>query len=145
MDKIKKILTTPQYVEYWKEVSSGIYGIPTEYDVRCKLKELGLNKKFLAEYAETYYIMLLINYVSYNEYDKDYVWKDKDKLVLEESNKGDIEFSKRSILSDLRNLKKYGEVDEETMNSILATLNIEDIEDKEEDDEEKLLNAIFKR
>ena len=142
MDKIKKILTTPQYAEYWREINSHIYGIPTEYDVRCKLKELGLNKKFLAEYADTYYIMMLVNYLSHNEYDKDYVWKDKDKLVLEASNKGDIEDSKRSILSDLRDLKEYGEVDEETMNSILATLNIEY---KEEDEGEKLLNAIFKR
>lgn len=141
MEKIKKILTDPQYAKYWREVSSDICGIPTEYAVRYKLKKLGLNKKFLEEYADIYYIMSVINYVSCNEYDKDFVWKDKDKLVLEETNKGEIEHRKRSIFFDLRDLKEYGEVDEETMNSILATLGIED---KEEDDEEKFLNAIFR-
>ena len=142
MDKIKKILTTPQFANYLWEVNSEICGdIPTEYDVRSKLKELGVGKKFLAEYADTYYLMSVINYVSNSEYDEEYVWKDKDKLIIEQSNKGQIEFRRRAILTSLRELNKYGEVDEETMNSILATLNIEE---EKEDDDENILNAIFK-
>lgn len=132
MDKIKKILTDPFLTKVWKECNNEFcFDIPTEYNVRRLLKENGLGKKLITEYADSYYFLQLVNYLVSAEEGEDYVWVDKDKLEIKECKQGKIDMYKGGIRSYIEDLLEVEGIDSESANQVMEILGIEKFDDDE--------------
>lgn len=132
MEKIKKILTDPKLVKFWQGVKEEMMGeVPSRYDVSKALKELGLGKKLMTEYGEIFYIMCVIDYVGGNEEGSDFEWVNKDTLEMKELYEGEIYSAKQSILYSLKRLCDLEAINEDTLESAIDMLGIEDEEDED--------------
>ena len=135
MDKIKKILTDPQLAHYWQELYQEMMGeIPTKYDVTQMLKGIGIEENIVTEYGDTYYLMIVINYVADNIEGLNFEWTNKDTLEMKECGKGEIIDAKEGIMFNLNKLLDYGAIDLNTAEDIKAKLDLPDIEDEDDDD-----------
>lgn len=134
MEKIKKILTDPKLVHYWQELNSELlYETPTKYNVTRVLKELGVGKKILTEYGDTYYLMTVVNYVATNGEGIDFEWTNKDTLEMKECNDGEIYSVKCNILHSINRLLEYRVISENAAENIKVELDLLDIEEEEDD------------
>lgn len=135
MEKIKKILTDPKLAHYWQELNQEMIGeTATKYNVTNALKEVGLSKKLMTEYGDTYYLMYVIKYVAHYVEGIDFEWVNKDTLEMKESIKGQINTAKESIMYDLNKLLDYGAISLNTAEEVKAKLDLPDMEDEEDDD-----------
>lgn len=136
MEKIKKILTDPKLAQIWRDLYDEMRcETPTHYDVTKALKKIGLGKKLMTEYGETYYLMCVINYLGYNEEGQEFEWTNKDTLEMKESNEGEIYSTKQSILFNLNRLLDYRVISENAAEDVKVALDLLDIEEEDEDDD----------
>lgn len=134
MEKIKKILTDPKLAHYWRDLYQEIMGdIPTKYNVTQMLKGLGIEKKILEEYGDTYYLMIVIDYVADNIEGLNFEWTNKDTLEMKECGKGQINDAKENIMYNLNKLLDYGAINFNTAEEVKAKLDLPDIEYKDDD------------
>lgn len=134
MDKIKKILTDPKLAHYWRKLYQEIMGdVPTKYNVTIMLKGLGIEKKILAEYGDTYYLMTVIDYVAVNIEGLNFEWTNKDRLEMKECSIGEIIDAKEGIMFNLNRLLDYGAINFNTAEDIKAKLELPDIDYKDDD------------
>lgn len=132
MEKIKKILTDPKLVKFWQGVKEELMGeVPSRYNVSRVLKELGLGKKLMTEYGETFYIMCVMDYVGDNEEGSDFEWVNKDTLEIKKLYESEIYSAKQSILYSLNRLLDYRVISENEAENIKVALDIEDEEDED--------------
>lgn len=137
MEKIKKILTDPKLAHYWQELNQEMMGeTATKYNVTKALKEVGLSKKLMTEYGDTYYLMYVINYVAHYVEGLDFEWVNKDTLEMKECSKGQINTAKESIMYNLNKLLDYGAINLNAAEDVKAALDLPDIEDEDEDDDD---------
>ncbi len=130
MDKIKKILTDPKLAHYWRELYQEVMGeIVTKYEFTRALKEVGLGKRLMAEYGDTFYLMYVINYVADYIEGVDFEWENKDTLEMKECNKGKISNAKEGIMYNLNKLLDYGAISENVVEDVKAALELPDIEE----------------
>lgn len=135
MEKIKKILTDPKLAHYWQELHSELLcETPTKYNVTKALKELGVGKKILTEYGDTYYLMAVVNYIATNEEGIDFEWTNKDTLEMKECNEGEIFSAKCNILHSINRLLEYRAISENAAEDVKVALDLLDIEEDEDDD-----------
>lgn len=134
MEKIKKILTDPKLAHYWQELNQEMmFETPTKYDVTKALKELGVGKKLLTEYGDTYYVMTVVKYVATNGEGIDFEWTNKDTLEMKECNEGEIYSTKQSILFNLNRLLDYRVISDNAAESVKVILDLLDIEEEDDD------------
>lgn len=134
MEKIKKILTDPKLAHYWQELNQEMMCEEvTKYNVTKALKEVGLGKKLMTEYGETYYLMYVIKEVSRSVEGVDFEWVNKDTLEMKECNKGEIYSEKCSILHSLNRLLEFRVISENAAESVKVILDLLDIEEEDDD------------
>ena len=127
MEKFKKILTDPKLVKFWQGVKEEMMGeVPSRHNVSRVLKELGLGKKLMTEYGEIFYLMCVMDYVGDNEEGSDFEWVNKDTLEMKKLYESEIYSAKQSILYSLNRLCDLQEINEETLETALSMLNIEE-------------------
>ena len=130
MEKIKKILTDPKLVKFWQGVKEELMGeVPSRYNVSRVLKELGLGKKLMTEYGETFYIMCVMDYVGDNEEGSDFEWVNKDTLEMKKLYESEIYSAKQSILYSLNRLLDYRVISENAAEDIKVALDLLNIEE----------------
>lgn len=133
MEKIKKILTDPKLAQIWRDLYDEMRcELPTHYDITIALKKIGLGKKLMTEYGDTYYLMCVICYLGDNEEGYDFEWVNKDTLEMKESNEGQIYSTKQSILYNLNSLLEYRVISENAAEDVKAILDLLDIEDDDD-------------
>lgn len=135
MEKFKKILTDPKLAQIWRD----LYGemmceAVTKYNVTKALKELGVGKKILTEYGDTYYVMIVVNYIATNGEGIDFEWVNKDTLEMKECNQGEIISAKSNILHSINRLLEFRVISENAAEDIKVALDLFDIEDEEDYD-----------
>ena len=134
MEKIKKILTDPKLAHYWQELNQEMMCEEvTKYNVTKALKEVGLGKKLMTEYGETYYLMYVIKEVSRSVEGVDFEWVNKDTLEMKECNNGEIYTEKCSILHSLNRLLEFRVISENAAESVKVILDLLDIEEEDDD------------
>lgn len=134
MEKIKKILTDPKLAHYWQELNQEMMcETPTKYNVKKALKEVGLGKKLMTEYGDTYYLMTVIKYVATNGEGIDFEWVNKDTLEMKECNAGEIYSTKQSILYNLNRLLDFRVISENAAEDVKVALDLLDIEEENDD------------
>lgn len=130
MEKIKKILTDPKLAHYWQELNQEIMcETPTKYNVKKALKEVGLGKKLMTEYGDTYYLMSVIKYVAVCVEEIDFEWTNKDTLEFKECNQGRINTAKDGILFNLNRLLEYRVISENVAEDVKVALDLPETED----------------
>ena len=134
MEKIKKILTDPKLAHYWQELNQELMcETPTKYNVKKALKEVGLGKKLMTEYGETYYLMYVIKEVATSVEGIDFEWVNKETLEMKECNKGEIYSAKCSILHSLNRLLEFRVISENAAEDVKVALDLLDIEEEDDD------------
>lgn len=112
MEKIKKILTTPALAKVWKHCNyDATIEFPSMSVIRRLLKQKNLSKELIDEYAYTYYILYLANYLMNTTEGKDFVWTNKDKLSIKESKQGKIDMHKELIVNEMDELLLIGGIE----------------------------------
>lgn len=135
MEKIKKILTDPKLAHYWQELNQELMcETPTKYNVKKALKEVGLSKKLMTEYGDTYYLMSVIKYVAVYVEEIDFEWTNKDTLEMKECNQGEIYSAKCNILHSINRLLEFRVISENAAEDVKVALDLLDLEDDEDDD-----------
>lgn len=135
MEKIKKILTDPKLAHYWQELNEEmICRALTKDDVTKALKKLGLSKRLITEYGETYYLMCVIDYVAENIEGLNFEWVNKETLEIKECYKEQIDDAKRIIMYNLNKLLDYEAINLNAAEEVKAKLDLPDMEDEDDDD-----------
>lgn len=130
MEKIKKILTDPKLAHYWQELNQEMMcETVTKYNVTKALKEVGLSKKLMTEYCETYYLMYVIKEVARSVEGIDFEWVNKDTLEMKECNQGSINTAKDSILYNLNRLLELRAISENVAEDVKVALDLPETED----------------
>lgn len=112
MDKIKKILTTPALANVWQECNfDATLEFPRMSVVRRILKENNLSKELIDEYADTYYILYVANYLTISTEGKDFEWTNKNKLSIKPSKQGKIDMHKELIVNEMDELLLIGGIE----------------------------------
>lgn len=112
MEKIKKILTTPALTNVWQECNyDATLEFPRMSVVRRILKENNLSKELIDEYADTYYILYLSDYLTTSTEGKDFEWTNKNKLTIKPSKQGKIDMYKEFIVNEMDELLKLGGIE----------------------------------
>lgn len=134
MEKIKKILTDPKLAHYWQELNQEMMCEEvTKYNVKKALKEVGLGKKLMTEYGETYYLMCVIKEVATSVEGIDFEWVNKETLEMKECNAGEIYSTKQSILYNLNRLLDFRVISENAAEDVKVALDLLDIEEENDD------------
>ena len=137
MEKIKEIITNPKLLQIWRDLYGEMLGeIPTRYYVTNILKEVGLSKRLMAEYGETYYLMCVIVAVAGDVEGVDYEWINKDTLEMKKIYDSEIYSTKESILYNLNKLLDYRVISENVAEDVKVALDLPDMEDEEDEDYE---------
>lgn len=130
MEKIKKILTDPKLAHYWQELTQEMMcEAVTKYNVTKALKEVGLSKRLMAEYGESYYLMYVIREVGRSVEGIDFEWVNKDTLEMKECNQGSINTAKDSILYNLNRLLELRAISENVAEDVKVALDLPETED----------------
>lgn len=80
----------------------------------------------MTEYGEIFYLMCVMDYVGDNEEGSDFEWVNKDTLEMKKLYESEIYSAKQSILYSLNRLCDLQEINEETLETALSMLNIEE-------------------
>lgn len=134
MEKIKKILTDPKLAHYWQELNQEMMCEEvTKYNVTKALKEVGLSKRLMTEYGESYYLMYVIREVGRSVEGIDFEWVNKDTLEMKECIQGDINTAKDSILYNLNRLLELRAISENVAEDVKVALDLPETEDGDYD------------
>lgn len=137
MEKIKEIVTNHKLLQIWRDLYGEMMDeVPTRNDVTKILKELGLSKKLITEYGETYYLMCVIVDVAADIEGVDYEWVNKDTLEMKKLYDSEIYSTKQSILYNLNKLLDYRTISENVAEDVKVALDLLDIEEEDEDDDD---------